>query len=221
MLRIRRYIKVQDKDNMQKIDKLEKLMLRISAFSVMYIVPTVVLAACIGYQSFMLPHWLANWYQHRCERTQDRTIFGFGQSLAECPEKIPVAPPELLVFVFRYVSQLIVGITCAVWIFSGKTVTSWYNCYARNVYRRSPVPTQPPPTWKWFSKLFPVLNDKWLFLTIYFALCRLWRFCVLYICDYQKFSSFTGPRPSFLPCFWAYVGFGLLPLHSPHPVQLQ
>lgn len=146
MLRIRRYIKYQDKDNMQKIDKLEKLMLRISAFSFMYIVPTVVAAACIGYQSFMMGHWLASWYERRCTHTPDRTAFGFPQGRETCPQlEQRVSPPEFLVFVFKYLMQLVVGITCAVWICSSKTVTSWYNFYARVVYRRSRVPTQPPP----------------------------------------------------------------------------
>lgn len=39
--------------------------------------------------------------------------------------------PEFLVFVIKYLMALIVGITCAVWICSGKTVSSWHNFYSR------------------------------------------------------------------------------------------
>lgn len=50
------------------LGKLEKLMLRISAFSVMYIVPAVMTVACNVYQYTMLPQWLHSWYNVRCSQ---------------------------------------------------------------------------------------------------------------------------------------------------------
>lgn len=146
MMSIRNHIKYHTTDKAEAMDKLEKLMLRISAFSVMYIVPAVIRAACLYYQYVMMPLWTRTWFQLSCTRDQRPRQQGLPSYdfAANCPPASTNAAPEFLVFVFKYLMSLVVGITCAVWICSGKTVTSWHNFYAVVVWRRSMVPTQPP-----------------------------------------------------------------------------
>ncbi|VDM08098.1 unnamed protein product [Wuchereria bancrofti] len=140
MLRIRRYIKFKHSDIDQNIRKLEKLMLRISAFAFMYTLPTMVSAACIVYEAFMMESWLANWLAIRCTRP-DRAAFGFAQPRQTCVSQTDVRPPDLLIYFFKYLMELVVGITCAVWVCSSKTLSSYSQAYARIVHGRSQVPT--------------------------------------------------------------------------------
>lgn len=141
MLRIRRYIKFKHSDIDQNIRKLEKLMLRISAFAFMYTLPTTVSAACIAYEAFMMESWLANWLAIRCARP-DRAAFGFAQPRHTCAPQESIRPPDLLIYFFKYLMQLVVGITCAVWVCSSKTLNSYSQAYARIVHGRSQVPTR-------------------------------------------------------------------------------
>lgn len=140
MLRIRRYIKFKHTDIDQNIRKLEKLMLRISAFAFMYTLPTMISAACIVYEAFMMENWLANWLAIRCTR-HDRVAFGFTQPRQTCLQQTDVRPPDLLIYFFKYLMQLVVGITCAVWVCSSKTLNSYSEAYARIVHGRSQVST--------------------------------------------------------------------------------
>ena len=81
MLRIRQDIK-QRPDLMwggghstkEALGKLEKLMMRISAFSVMYIAPAVLTIAITAYQSVMMPTWLRSWYNTRCEMVRSQHV---------------------------------------------------------------------------------------------------------------------------------------------------
>lgn len=141
MLRIRRYIKFKHSDIDQNIRKLEKLMLRISAFAFMYTLPTVVNTACIAYEAFMMESWLTNWLAIRCARP-DRAAFGFSQPRNTCISQENIRPPDLLIYFFKYLMQLVVGITCAVWVCSSKTLNSYSQAYARLVHGRSQVPTR-------------------------------------------------------------------------------
>ncbi|CAI2314909.1 unnamed protein product [Caenorhabditis sp. 36 PRJEB53466] len=129
MVRIRSYIKLQHADVERNISKLEKLMLRIVAFAVMYALPTVIQALILWYQAVNMPGWLEGWLHHRCIRVSDRELFGFSYPLSECPPDPKVANPEIGLFLLKYVSQLVVGITCAIWIVSSKTLSSYHKAY--------------------------------------------------------------------------------------------
>lgn len=76
MLRIRSHMKdAQPHKEAADLGKLEKLMLRISAFSVMYIVPAVMTVACSVYQYTMMPQWLHSWYNVRCNQVRKKATF--------------------------------------------------------------------------------------------------------------------------------------------------
>lgn len=106
LFRIRSVIKRQPG---AKADKLEKLMIRIGVFSVLYTLPAGVVLACHIYESTLRDEWLS--------------------SLA-CPCR-PRARPLYSVLMLKYFMALAVGITSGVWIWSGKTVDSWKRLWRR------------------------------------------------------------------------------------------
>lgn len=97
-----------------KADKLEKLMIRIGVFSVLYTVPASILLACYLYEMTFKNEWLA--------------------SIA-CPCRARKRP-MYSVLMLKYFMTLAVGITSGVWIWSGKTVSSWRRFWNRLLGRK-------------------------------------------------------------------------------------
>lgn len=111
LFRIRNVIKQQGRS---KADKLEKLMIRIGVFSVLYTVPATIVIGCHFYESHR--DWLAPW---------------------ACPcheQHRPV--PLYSILMLKYFMALAVGITSGVWIWSGKTLDSWRRFWFRITGRR-------------------------------------------------------------------------------------
>ena len=106
LFRIRSVIKRQPG---AKADKLEKLMIRIGVFSVLYTVPASAVLACHLYESTMRSEWL--------------------DSLA-CPCRQRTRP-IYSILMLKYFMALAVGITSGVWIWSGKTLDSWRRRWRR------------------------------------------------------------------------------------------
>ncbi|XP_043284476.1 frizzled-2 [Venturia canescens] len=106
LFRIRSVIKRQPG---AKADKLEKLMIRIGVFSVLYTVPASAVLGCHLYESTLREAWLG--------------------SLA-CP-CLPRSRPLYSVLMLKYFMALAVGITSGVWIWSGKTLDSWRRLWRR------------------------------------------------------------------------------------------
>lgn len=100
-----------------KTDKLEKLMIRIGIFSVLYIFPALVVISCLIYEHLYFNDWMLTWTSDMCKLK----IYA-----VPCPREVPnVAHPRFEVFMIKYLMTMIVGITSSVWIWSGKTVHSW------------------------------------------------------------------------------------------------
>lgn len=104
-----------------KTDKLEKLMLRIGIFSVLYTVPAVTVIVCLFYEQMNFDNWMVTWHGRICQSS----------SLIRCPVDRPNSYPNFVVFMLKYLSSLIVGITSSVWIWSSKTVASWKELFFR------------------------------------------------------------------------------------------
>ncbi|XP_069565181.1 frizzled-2 [Brachyistius frenatus] len=104
-----------------KTEKLERLMVRIGVFSVLYTVPATIVIACFFYEQAFRPHWERSWVIHNC------------RSLAiPCPLQAgPHMTPDFTVYMIKYLMTLIVGITSGFWIWSGKTLHSWHKFYTR------------------------------------------------------------------------------------------
>lgn len=98
-----------------RTDKLEKLMIRIGIFSVLYTVPALIVLACLFYEMFSFDSWMITWTKDMCKK----------QYAIPCPKKDYDRRPQFEVFMIKYLMYMIVGITSSVWIWSGKTMHSW------------------------------------------------------------------------------------------------
>ncbi|XP_055908207.1 frizzled-2 [Eupeodes corollae] len=96
-----------------KADKLEKLMIRIGIFSVLYTVPATIVIGCYLYEAAYFEDWI---------------------KVLACPcanIKGPAKKPLYSVLMLKYFMALAVGITSGVWIWSGKTLESWRRFWRR------------------------------------------------------------------------------------------
>ncbi|XP_074647459.1 frizzled-2-like [Tubulanus polymorphus] len=106
-----------------KTDKLEKLMVRIGIFSVLYIAPAVIIVAYYVYELHSHDRWMVEWHHRMC-----------GKHVIPCPKiysRDQLAKPDFTFAMIKYLMTLIVGITSGFWIWSGKTINSWKRFYCR------------------------------------------------------------------------------------------
>ncbi|KAL4216936.1 Frizzled-7 [Mactra antiquata] len=106
-----------------KTDKLEKLMVRIGIFSVLYTVPATIVIACYFYEQSSRESWMKTWWLKNCKDWLK------DQYLCDGLES-PLQQPDFNVFMIKYLMSVIVGITSGVWIWTGKTLNSWQRFYA-------------------------------------------------------------------------------------------
>nr|AQT19762.1 hypothetical protein Smed-fzd-1 [Schmidtea mediterranea] len=126
-----------------KTDKLEKLITRIGIFSVLYVVPAVVVIACYFHESMNLYKWMQRWYlidicrsaeyKDECKKIHDHKPINPGGNALIFSQK-----PEFELFMIKYLMSLIVGITSGIWIWSGKTLLSWKYFFSRLCGRLNP-----------------------------------------------------------------------------------
>jgi frizzled 5/8 len=114
LFRIRSVIKQQDGIGAgSKADKLEKLMIRIGIFSVLYTVPATIVIGCYLYETAYHDDWMTS---------------------LTCPCVVMDGirqKPLYSVLMLKYFMTLAVGITSGVWIWSGKTLHSWKKLWSR------------------------------------------------------------------------------------------
>ncbi|XP_057683580.1 frizzled-7-like [Corythoichthys intestinalis] len=102
-------------------EKLEKLMVRIGVFSVLYTLPAAAVVACHFYEQALRPQWERTWRMQTCKRFA-----------VPCPSgDVDPLTPDFTMFMIKYLMTMIVGITSGFWIWSGKTVRSWRRFYKR------------------------------------------------------------------------------------------
>ncbi|XP_034046939.1 frizzled-2 [Thalassophryne amazonica] len=104
-----------------KTEKLERLMVRIGVFSMLYTIPATIVIACFFYEQAFRPQWEHSWLSHNCKNLA-----------IPCPTQAwPRMTPDFTVYMIKYLMTLIVGITSGFWIWSGKTLHSWHRFYTR------------------------------------------------------------------------------------------
>lgn len=113
LFRIRSVIKQQGGNGRSKADKLEKLMIRIGIFSVLYTVPATIVIGCHLYESAFQLDWMTP------------LVCPCAPSRAPLPILGPRHKPIYSILMLKYFMALAVGITSGVWIWSGKTLDSW------------------------------------------------------------------------------------------------
>ena len=121
MFRIRNDLK----NDGANIRKLEKLMAKIGVFSVLYTVPATCVIGCYLYEHLNKVQWQTMAELQACVPTA-------GHLNCSLPHSIPTVE----VFMLKIFMSLVVGITCGMWIWSSKTVTSWSNFCSRTIKRR-------------------------------------------------------------------------------------
>ena len=116
VLKIRSFVKQSGR----KTGDLEKLMIRIGVFVVIYIIPALIVISAYIYELDSRTNW------RRVSQPKDRC--------SDCSD--PNAP----VFMARVFFQLIVGILSGCWIWTKKTAESWKNFCHRLTRRDKPPP---------------------------------------------------------------------------------
>lgn len=114
------------------INKLEKLMVRIGVFSVLYTVPAVCVIACNVYEYLSRKQWrvmasvaalqCGGGGFHRGRITHKQYHSGVSGN-AECTLEQSI--PSVEIFMLKIFMSLVVGITSGMWIWSSKTVLLW------------------------------------------------------------------------------------------------
>ncbi|KAM5264135.1 frizzled-3 isoform 2-T2 [Ctenodactylus gundi] len=96
-------------------DKLVKFMIRIGVFSILYLVPLLVVIGCYFYEQAYRGIWETTWIQERCREYH-----------IPCPYQVTqMSRPDLILFLMKYLMALIVGIPSVFWVGSKKTCFEW------------------------------------------------------------------------------------------------
>ncbi|KAL7055032.1 hypothetical protein AAHC03_024274 [Spirometra sp. Aus1] len=148
-----------------KTDDLEKLIVRIGVFSLLYVLPAGVVIGCYIYESRKMDQWMLNWYINEVCRNFDPRKLTESVCLSQLHKLMdsgalnrPTDPhasalisargepllnrldkPVFELFMMKYLMNLIVGITSGIWIWSGKTLVSWHTFFARLCRRPLPA----------------------------------------------------------------------------------
>jgi len=125
-------IRVVMKHEGNKTDKLEKFMVRIGVFSILYMVPAIIVICCLFYEQSMYPRWIDQWLKSNLIEFNlppdyvSQTL-DIGSSMTSATSDADRASSSFIfsLFMLKYAMVLVVGITSGFWIWSRKTVHSW------------------------------------------------------------------------------------------------
>ncbi|KAF7214163.1 frizzled-7-like [Nothobranchius furzeri] len=96
-------------------EKMEKLMVRMGGFGVLYVVPAVLVLSCLLYETAFRSRWETAWLLKTCKH--------FG---VPCPGgNPPPSRPNVLLVLMKTLMMLMVGVTSGLWIWSRKTLQLW------------------------------------------------------------------------------------------------
>uniref|UniRef100_G3PEZ2 Frizzled class receptor 10 n=1 Tax=Gasterosteus aculeatus TaxID=69293 RepID=G3PEZ2_GASAC len=124
LFHIRKIMKTEGENT----DKLEKLMVRIGVFSVLYTVPATCVIGCYFYERLNMDHW-------RVVAAEQKCTDGGGPESDECAMKTSI--PAVEIFMVKIFMLLVVGITSGMWIWTSKTLQSWQNVFSRKLKKRT------------------------------------------------------------------------------------
>ncbi|XP_076126429.1 frizzled-10 [Alosa pseudoharengus] len=135
--------------------KLERLMVRIGVFSVLYTVPATCVIACYFYERLNMGHWRTLAMDQRCLdgsgsggssssssslSAATSQLEGGGGGVAgeeggECLLRSSI--PAVEIFMVKVFMQLAVGITSGMWVWTSKTLQSWQGLFSRKLRKRT------------------------------------------------------------------------------------
>lgn len=105
------------------VEKLEKLILRLGVFGLLYTLPATARLACYVYEQELRPSWELAWRLRTCNRFAVPCPSGRNATVA--------VPPDFMIFMIKYLMTMLVGITSGFWVWTGKTLQTWVRFYRR------------------------------------------------------------------------------------------
>ncbi|XP_065175821.1 frizzled-2-like [Sycon ciliatum] len=105
-----------------RTDKLEKLMVRVAVFSILYAIPTAVVLGCLFVEHSEKPSW-----KYPMDGSCNAGYPGPAEG-SNC-DGVPAKPA---LFMLRLFMVLIVGLASGIWIWSTKTLESWGRRFGRS-----------------------------------------------------------------------------------------
>ncbi|XP_078451647.1 frizzled-9-like [Lampetra fluviatilis] len=109
-------------------EKLEKLMVKIGVFSVLYSVPATCVIACYFYEWYNADSWRTLAVASKCRAAQ-------GNQTPDCTAVQSI--PSIEVYLLKVFMSLVVGITSGMWIWSSKTLQSWQMLWNKKLSRQT------------------------------------------------------------------------------------
>uniref|UniRef100_A0A8C1VJN7 Frizzled class receptor 9a n=1 Tax=Cyprinus carpio TaxID=7962 RepID=A0A8C1VJN7_CYPCA len=97
-------------------EKLEKLMVKIGVFSILYTVPATIVIICYFYERLNMEYWKFRALENKC-------VSFPGRRSEDCT--LDSSVPTVAVFMLKIFMSLVVGITSGVWVWSAKTLQTW------------------------------------------------------------------------------------------------
>lgn len=117
------------KQDGSKTDKLEKLIIRIGIFSVLYTVPMTIIIACLFYEQHYFSSWMIQWQERLCLDPHFKRHWAI-----PCPSPRPghdVPLPDFTVYMIKYLMVLIIGTVSGFWVWTEKTIQTWCKFFVR------------------------------------------------------------------------------------------
>ncbi|XP_044312021.1 frizzled-9 [Varanus komodoensis] len=104
-------------------EKLEKLMVRIGVFSILYTVPATCVIICYFYERLNVDYWSLRAAEQGC------LAFPGRRRSLDC--SLDASVPTVAIFMLKIFMSLVVGITSGVWVWSSKTLQTWQGLCSR------------------------------------------------------------------------------------------
>ncbi|CAF91428.1 unnamed protein product, partial [Tetraodon nigroviridis] len=108
-------------------EKLEKLMVKIGIYSILYTVPATCVIVCYFYERLNMAYWKLRGEQMKCGM--------FSGLSSDC--SLQASVPTVAVFMLKIFMSLVVGITSGVWVWSSKTLQTWQGLCSRKLTDRT------------------------------------------------------------------------------------
>ncbi|KAL3057202.1 hypothetical protein OYC64_007641 [Pagothenia borchgrevinki] len=108
-------------------EKLEKLMVKIGIYSILYTVPATCVIVCYFYERLNMDYWKLRGLQMKCG--------SFNGLSGDC--SLHTSVPTVAVFMLKIFMSLVVGITSGVWVWSSKTLQTWQGLCSRKLTDRT------------------------------------------------------------------------------------
>ncbi|XP_046899218.1 frizzled-9 [Hypomesus transpacificus] len=109
-------------------EKLEKLMVKIGVFSILYTVPATCVIVCYFYERLNMDYWKFRALESKC-------VTFPGRRNEDC--SLDASIPSVAVFMLKIFMSLVVGITSGVWVWSSKTLQTWQGLCNRKLAVRT------------------------------------------------------------------------------------